>query len=83
MTNVRPPLTKDLFSNEFRLYFNDYPLVLQAAAEIRHATGEQAEDAIALEDYLRERMAAATSPYTQRRYRDSPPLSPGSHQREQ
>ena len=62
----------DLFSNEFRLYFNDYPLVLQAAAEIRHATGEQAEDAIALEDYLRERMAAATSPYTQRRYRQVP-----------
>jgi hypothetical protein len=67
-----PPLTKDLFGDAYRLTLAEYPLVRQAAADIRRAMQESGENAIALEDFLRERMAASASPYTQRRYRQVP-----------
>lgn len=68
-----PPLTKDLFSADYRSILNQYPLVRQAAGDIRGALrGTADEPTVALEDFLRERMLASTSPYTQRRYRQVP-----------
>ena len=70
---IRPPLTKDLFADHYRETLGRYPLVRQTAADIRHATrGSEETDAIALEDFLRDQMAASLSPYTQRRYRQVP-----------
>jgi hypothetical protein len=68
-----PPLTKDLFSPEYQSVLDSYPLVRQAARDIRLALrGSPGEDAIALEDFLRERMLKSSSPFTQRRYRQVP-----------
>jgi hypothetical protein len=67
-----PPLTKDLFAERYAVILDRYPLVRQAAGDIRNAMRQTGEDAIALEDFLRERMAASSSPYTQRRYRQVP-----------
>lgn len=69
---LRPPLTKDLFSTVWKGTLENYPLARQAAAGIRQAMSQTGEDAIALEDYLRERMATSESPHVQRCYRQVP-----------
>lgn len=68
----RPPLTKDLFSQAYKATLDNYPLVRQAAAGIRHAMLGAGEDALSLEDYLRESMAKSPSRFTMRQYRQVP-----------
>ena len=68
----RPPLVKDLFSTRLSVVLNQYPLVQAAAADIRRVTAPDAEDAVQLEQFLRETMRASRSPYTQRRYAQVP-----------
>jgi hypothetical protein len=69
---LAPPLVKDLFSDDYRDALNRYPLVRQAATDIRRATRGAGDSAIPLEEFLRDHLRASENPYTQRRYRQIP-----------
>ena len=67
----QPPLVTELFKahNTFALRLHEYPLAEAAAAEIRPAIKD---GAVAIEQYLRERLRDSTDTYAQRRYRQVP-----------
>ncbi|MDQ3380017.1 MAG: hypothetical protein M3546_06815 [Actinomycetota bacterium] len=67
--DLKPPLTKELFSLNWKGTLGDYPLVRQVAAGIRQAMSRTGEDAIALEDYLRDKIARSAATEIQRGYR--------------
>lgn len=64
----RPPLVADLFSPRFEKVLLRYPMVHNAAPEIRHATTQGQPAQIGLEDYLRTAFRDSDDPDDQRTY---------------
>lgn len=63
--NLLPPLTADLFDPRYEDTLRSYPLAQIAAADIRVLVDS---GAIAIEQFLRERLREAGDPYARRRY---------------
>lgn len=67
----RPPLVTQLFETrgQFAEVLHDYPLAEAAAADIRPVI---ASNAVAIEQFLRERLRDSNDPYARRRFRQVP-----------
>jgi hypothetical protein len=63
----QPPLVSELFDDKYRDILNSYPLVKPVAAEV-WARLQEGEEALSLENYLREELLNSATPHRRAQY---------------